>query len=211
MTSQRSRNRLVRQLRDMGIRSEPVLETIRSMPRHIFVDEALAGRAYENVALPIGLNQTISQPYIVARMTEALLEVGALDRVLEVGTGCGYQAAVLAQFAGEVYSIERLRSLQNNARQRLQALQCRNVKLKHGDGHQGWPEHAPYNGILVTAAPPSVPPVLLEQLAPGGRLVIPVGPNRERQHLWAVTRGEEGWVEQHLGGVSFVPMLGGAG
>ena len=146
MTSQRSRDRLVSQLREMGIQSERVLASIRSTPRHIFIDEALASRAYDNTALPIGHNQTISQPYIVARMTEALLEIEDLDKVLEVGTGCGYQTAILAQFARQVYSIERIKALLVNARERLHALNYRNIKARYADGGEGWPENAPYQG-----------------------------------------------------------------
>ncbi len=210
MTSQRSRDRLVTQLREMGIRSERVLASIRSTPRHIFVDEALASRAYDNTALPIGHNQTISQPYIVARMTEALLEAEDPDRVLEIGTGCGYQTAILAQFARQVYSIERIEALLANARERFQSLNYRNIKTMHGDGGRGWQENAPYQGILVTAAPAKIPEILLEQLAVGGRLIIPIG-HSGQQKLLSVTRTDEGYVEKHLDGVSFVPLLTGMG
>ncbi len=210
MTSQRSRDRLVTQLREMGIRSESVLASIRSTPRHIFVDEALASRAYDNTALPIGHNQTISQPYIVARMTEALLETGEPDRVLEVGTGCGYQTAILAQFARQVYSIERIKALLANARERFQSLNYRNIKSIYGDGGQGWPENAPYQGILVTAAPAKIPETLLSQLAVGGRLIIPIG-HSGQQKLLSITRTDDGYVEKHLDGVSFVPLLTGMG
>ncbi|MCY4362799.1 MAG: protein-L-isoaspartate(D-aspartate) O-methyltransferase [Gammaproteobacteria bacterium] len=210
MTSQRSRDRLVIQLREMGIRSESVLASIRSTPRHIFVDEALASRAYDNTALPIGHNQTISQPYIVARMTEALLETGEPDRVLEIGTGCGYQTAILAQFARQVYSIERIKALLANARERFQSLNYRNIKSIYGDGGQGWPENAPYQGILVTAAPAKVPETLLSQLAVGGRLIIPIG-HSGQQKLLSITRTDDGYVEKHLDGVSFVPLRTGMG
>ena len=210
MTSQRSRDRLVTQLREMGIRSERVLASIRSTPRHIFVDEALASRAYDNTALPIGHNQTISQPYIVARMTEALLETGEPDKVLEIGTGCGYQTAILAQFARQVYSIERIEALLANARERFQSLNYRNIKAIYGDGGQGWPENAPYQGILVTAAPAKIPETLLEQLAVGGRLIIPIG-HSGQQKLLSVERTDDGYVEKHLDGVSFVPLLTGMG
>ena len=210
MTSQRSRDRLVIQLREMGIRSESVLASIRSTPRHIFVDEALASRAYDNTALPIGHNQTISQPYIVARMTEALLETGEPDKVLEIGTGCGYQTAILAQFARQVYSIERIKALLANARERFQSLNYHNIKSIYGDGGQGWPENAPYQGILVTAAPAKVPETLLSQLAVGGRLIIPIG-HSGQQKLLSITRTDDGYVEKHLDGVSFVPLRTGMG
>ena len=210
MTSQRSRDRLVRQLRDMGIESETVLASIRSTPRHIFIDEALASRAYDNTALPIGQNQTISQPYIVARMTEALLEAGDLDKVLEIGTGCGYQTAILAQLARRVYSIERIEVLLAGARERFHTLNYRNIKAKYGDGTRGWPEHAPFQGILVSAAPAKIPDALMEQLAVGGRIIIPIG-HSGGQKLLSVVRTRTGFVEKNLDPVSFVPMLKGTG
>ncbi len=208
MTSQRTRDRLVRRLQEEGISNQRVLEVIRSTPRHIFVDEALASRSYEDTALPIGHGQTISQPYVVARMTAALLESGPLSRVLEVGTGSGYQAAVMAPLAGEVYSVERIRPLLDLARKRLEELQLRNVRLKHSDGSWGWPEFAPYDAIIATAAPEQVPEALLQQLAIGGRLVMPVGPQGV-QELVLLTRTPEGIERQVLDKVSFVPMLGG--
>ncbi len=208
MTSQRARDRLVRQLREMGIRSEAVLEAIRNTPRHIFVDEALASRAYDNTALPIGYNQTISQPYIVARMTEALIEDGKLKNVLEIGTGCGYQTVILAKFAGQVSTIERIDALLVKARERFYTLKCRNIRAKNGDGYLGWPEYAPYDGILVSAAPIGVPEQLLEQLAVNGRLIVPVGQSGSQQ-LLLVTRTEEGFTEKRLDWVSFVPMMEG--
>ena len=208
MTSQRSRDRLVEQLSDMGIKSEIVLEALRSTPRHIFVDEALASRAYDNTALPIGHNQTISQPYIVARMTEALLEAGDLDSVLEIGTGCGYQTAILAQLARRVYSIERIEALLAGARERFHTLSYRNISAKYGDGNKGWPEHAPFRGILVSAAPEKIPEALMEQLAVGGRIIIPIG-HREGQKLLSVVRTRTGFVEKNLDPVSFVPMRKG--
>jgi len=208
MTSQRTRDRLVRRLQEEGINNQRVLEVIRSTPRHIFVDEALASRSYEDTALPIGHGQTISQPYVVARMTAALLESGPLNRVLEVGTGSGYQAAVMAPLAGEVYSVERIRPLLDLARKRLEELQLRNVRLKHSDGSWGWPEFAPYDAIIATAAPEQVPEALLQQLAIGGRLVMPVGPQGV-QELVLLTRTPEGVERQVLDKVSFVPMLGG--
>ena len=167
MTSARTRERLVQRLKDGGIRNPVVLDRIRGVPRHLFVDEALASRAYEDVALPIGFGQTISQPWIVARMTEALIEGGAPQKVLEIGTGCGYQTAVLAPLVGRIYSIERLEPLYERARERLKVLGIRNVRLKHGDGTKGWPTQAPFDGILVAAAPHAVPEALLEQLAAG--------------------------------------------
>ena len=208
MTSQRSRDRLVEQLSDMGIKSEIVLEALRSTPRHIFVDEALASRAYDNTALPIGHNQTISQPYIVARMTEALLEAGDLDSVLEIGTGCGYQTAILAQLARRVYSIERIEALLAGARERFHTLSYRNIRAKYGDGNKGWPEHAPFRGILVSAAPEKIPEALMEQLAVGGRIIIPIG-HRGGQKLLSVVRTRTGFVEKNLDPVSFVPMRKG--
>ncbi len=208
MTSQRTRDRLVRRLQEEGISNQRVLEVIRSTPRHIFVDEALASRSYEDTALPIGHGQTISQPYVVARMTAALLESGPLNRVLEVGTGSGYQAAVMAPLAGEVYSVERIHPLLDLARERLEELQLRNVRLKHSDGSWGWPEFAPYDAIIATAAPEQVPEALLQQLAIGGRLVMPVGPQGV-QELVLLTRTSEGIERQVLDKVSFVPMLGG--
>lgn len=210
MTSQRSRDRLVGQLREMGITSERVLASIRSTPRHIFIDEALASRAYDNTALPIGHNQTISQPYIVARMTEALLDTEALDKVLEIGTGCGYQTAILAQFSRQVYSVERIDALLANARARFHSLNHHNIQVRYGDGNQGWPENAPYQGILVTAAPAGVPGALLEQLAVGGRMVIPIGHSGD-QKLLSITRTGDGFIEKSLDCVSFVPMLTGMG
>ena len=208
MTSQRTRDRLVQRLQEEGISNMQVLEVIRSTPRHIFVDEALASRSYEDTALPIGHGQTISQPYVVARMTAALLESGPLDRVLEVGTGSGYQAAVMAPLAGQVCSVERIRPLLDQARARLAELQLRNVQLKHSDGSWGWPEFAPFDAIIATAAPEQVPEALLQQLAIGGRLVMPVGPQGV-QELVLLTRTADGIERQVLDKVSFVPMLGG--
>jgi protein-L-isoaspartate(D-aspartate) O-methyltransferase len=208
MTSMRTRERLVQRLREQGISNEAVLDRIRTVPRHIFVDEALASRAYEDTALPIGFGQTISQPYIVARMSEALLEGGPLDKVLEVGTGCGYQTAVLSSLVGKVYTIERIEALLDRAKLRIKELQLRNVRFKHGDGYEGWMLGAPYDGILVAAAPLSVPESLLAQLAVGGRLVMPVG-GEGRQQLLRLTRTEEGVTREVLGAVSFVPLQSG--
>ncbi len=208
MTSRRTRERLAQRLRDQGIASEPVLNTLIDTPRHIFIDEALSHRAYEDTALPIGYNQTISQPYIVARMTELLLEAGPLDKVLEVGTGSGYQTAILAQLVDQVFSVERIRPLQEKARKRLQRLKLHNVMLRHTDGGMGWPDKAPFDGILVTAAPREVPRELLEQLAVGGRLVIPVGD--DHQALKRITRlSETEYDTEVLESVRFVPLLGG--
>lgn len=210
MTSQRSRDRLAEQLREMGIRSNVVLEAIRRTPRHIFVDEALASRAYDNTALPIGYNQTISQPYIVARMVEALLEEGTPEKVLEIGTGCGYQTAILSRLVKRVYSIERIDALLNKAREKFYALKCRNISARHGDGNLGWLEYQPFDGIIVSAAPTGVPNTLREQLAVNGRLIIPVGRSGE-QELLTIVRTDEGFTEKRLDWVSFVPMLEGIG
>ena len=208
MTSMRTRERLVQRLREQGIANEAVLDRIRTVPRHIFVDEALASRAYEDTALPIGFAQTISQPYIVARMSEALLEAGPLEKVLEVGTGCGYQTAVLASLVGKLYTIERIEPLLERAKSRLKELQIRNVRYKHGDGYEGWALGAPYDGILVAAAPLSVPESLIAQLAVGGRLVMPVG-GEGRQQLLRLAGTEEGVTRETLGAVSFVPLQSG--
>ncbi len=210
MTSQRTRERLISLLVEMGIKSDVVLDVIRRVPRHIFVDEALASRAYENTALPIGFNQTISQPYIVARMVEALIERGKPEKVLEIGTGCGYQTAVLANLVQRVYSVERIDALLKKARNNLRTLKIHNCRLKHADGNLGWSEYAPYDGIIVSAAPIGVPEQLLQQLAVNGRLVIPVGTAGD-QKLLLITRTEEGFQEEQLNMVSFVPMLEGVG
>jgi protein-L-isoaspartate(D-aspartate) O-methyltransferase len=208
MTSARTRDRLVQRLREQGITHLGVLERIRTVPRHIFVDEALSSRAYEDTALPIGFGQTISQPYIVARMTEALLEGGELRSVLEVGTGCGYQTAVLAPLVEKLYTIERIEPLVQRAKQRIKELGFRNVRFRHGDGSAGWKAHAPFDGILVAAAPLTIPEGLLQQLKVGGRLIVPVGPEGE-QELVRLTRKEQRIERQSLGPVSFVPLLAG--
>ncbi|MTI14519.1 protein-L-isoaspartate(D-aspartate) O-methyltransferase [Sansalvadorimonas verongulae] len=207
MTSQRTRDRLIERLYDQGITNHFVIDSIRSVPRHIFIDEALAHRAYEDTALPIGHNQTISQPFIVARMTEALLAGGPLKKVLEIGTGSGYQTAVLSSLVDNVRSVERIQPLQVKARQRLRMLKIYNVLFKHSDGGMGWPEEGPYDGILVTAAPESIPNELLQQLVVGGRLVIPVG--GEDQSLYCITRTETGFEKDLLEAVRFVPLLSG--
>lgn len=198
----------MQRLKDEGIRSRTVLGTIRNTPRHIFVDEALASRAYEDTALPIGHGQTISQPYIVARMTEVLLEDGPLETVLEVGTGSGYQTAVLAQLVKRVYSVERISALQRLARMRFQEMNLRNIRLRHTDGGMGLLEYAPFDGIIVTAAPEGIPRALVEQLRPGGRMVLPIG-TRQEQVLVKVIRTESGYEKEILEQVAFVPLLGG--
>lgn len=209
MTSARTRDRLVQRLQDEGgIRNPAVLDVIRRTPRHIFVDEALASRAYEDTALPIGLGQTLSQPWVVARMTELLLEPGRPARVLEVGTGSGYQAAVLSPLVGEVYTIERIADLLTRARARFRELGLYNIRARHGDGYRGWPEQAPFDRILLTAAPQDIPEALLEQLAPGGRLVAPVGP-RDVQDLVVIDHTPDGLQRRVAGRVVFVPLLGG--
>ncbi|BBA33781.1 protein-L-isoaspartate O-methyltransferase [Methylocaldum marinum] len=208
MTSRRTRERMVSRLKEQGITNPSVLAVILETPRHIFVEEAFASRAYEDTALPIGFNQTISQPYIVARMTELLLEKGPLDKVLEVGTGSGYQTAVLAQLARRVHSVERIYPLQQRARRCIQDLHLRNVRMKHSDGGWGWDDYAPYDGIIVTAAPPELPQPLLDQMARGGVMVIPIGDGRG-QFLQRVTRTEVGFQAEIIEPVSFVPLQGG--
>ena len=208
MTSQRTRERLINRLQEQGISNMAVLDVMRNTPRHIFVDEALASRSYEDTALPIGYGQTISQPYIVARMTEALVESGSLKKVLEVGTGSGYQTAVLSKLVDTVYTVERIRPLLNNARQRFLELGLFNIKMHHTDGAWGWQENAPYDGILVTAAPSHVPDPLLDQLTTGGRLVMPVG-NQSGQQLILITKTADGYERKVLNQVTFVPLLSG--
>ncbi len=213
MTSARTRERLILRLQQQGINHPEVLNQIRRVPRHLFVDEALASRAYEDSALPIGHGQTISQPYIVALMTQALIETDdAVQRqsakILEIGTGCGYQTAVLSPLVGQLFTIERVGALFRQTRQRLRDLDIGNVRFRHADGMEGWPGQAPFDGIITAAAPAAVPQVLLEQLAVGGRLVIPVGPDGE-QHLLRLTRTDDGYAREILGAVSFVPFLSG--
>ncbi len=210
MTSQRTRDRLVRRLSEQGITDELVLSAVSSVPRHIFVDEALAHRAYEDSALPIGQGQTISQPFVVALMTQTLLDQPR-PRILEVGTGSGYQTAILASLpdlVSKVYTIERLVPLLDRAQERLQALRRFNVRYRHGDGYLGWPEDAPFAGIMVTAAPRVAPQVLLDQLAPGGRMVVPVGGD-EIQELQVYDRTADGFSMQTVEYVRFVPLLKG--
>lgn len=208
MTSQRTRGRLIERLFEQGITDVRVLEAMRSTPRHLFVDEALAHRSYEDAALPIGFNQTLSQPYTVARMTELLLAGGRPRRVLEIGTGSGYQTAILAALVDEVFSVERIRSLQDKARARLRELGLHNVLLRHADGFQGWQDKGPFHGIITTAAPLAIPAELCAQLAPGGRLIIPVGPEQAQQ-LHVVTRLDQGFDTRVIEPVRFVPLVSG--
>ena len=208
MTSQRTRLRMVERLRTQGIRDEVVLSALAEVPRHVFVDEALASRAYEDIALPLGFGQTISSPYTVARMTELVRGGAALTRVLEIGTGCGYQAAVLSRIAKEVYSIERLAPLLAKARKHFRELKVANIRLRHGDGQVGMPEVAPFDAIVVSAAAMHVPPALLEQIAVGGRLIVPLTRDGE-QRLLIVERTPHGLVEKKMDPVKFVPLLPG--
>ena len=207
MTSQRTRERMLARLREQGVRDEVVLAAMNTIPRHIFLDEALSIRAYEDVSLPIGFGQTISQPYIVARMTEILRANKPLQKVLEIGTGCGYQTAILASVAKEVYSVERIRPLLFKARDHLRKLRMTNIKLQHADGAMGLPELAPFDGIMVTAAASHIPQELLDQMAVGGRMVIPVG--TEEQTLYLIERTAKDYKKTKLEAVKFVPLLGG--
>ena len=207
MTSPRTRGRMIERLRTQGIRDEVVLAAMNSVPRHIFVDEALSSRAYDDVSLPIGQGQTISQPYIVARMIEMLRNGGQLNRVLEIGTGCGYQAAVLGHVAREVYSVERIQPLFKRATASLNELQAKNVVLSYADGTMGRPEIAPFDGIIMAAAATHVPQALLEQLAVGGRMVLPLG--AQEQFLTLIERDANGYTESRLEAVNFVPILTG--
>ncbi|MFB1497063.1 MULTISPECIES: protein-L-isoaspartate(D-aspartate) O-methyltransferase [unclassified Thiocapsa] len=208
MTSQRTRARLIQRLEEAGIRMPELLDVIWRLPRHLFVDEALASRAYEDSALPIGHGQTISQPYTVARMTQALMEPSKPDTVLEIGTGSGFQTAVLASLVRRVYSVERIGALLERARDRLRLLEYRNIRFRHDDGSLGWPEYAPYDGILVTAAPRGVPRVLAEQLSPGGVMILPIWEG-EAQVLLRITRTAQGFEQEVLEPVSFVPLVAG--
>lgn len=207
MTSPRTRGRLIERLRAQGIKDEIVLAAINAVPRHIFIDEALASRAYDDVSLPLGFGQTISQPYIVARMVEILRNGMALNRVLEVGTGCGYQAAVLAQVAHEVYSVERVQPLYERAVGHMKELQVKNVTLRYADGSIGLPAAAPFDGIIMAAAATHISQALLEQLAVGGRMVLPLG--AREQFLCLIERGAQGYRETRLEAVKFVPLLMG--
>ena len=208
MTSQGTRDRLVQRLREEGIEDDRVLKAITQVPRHKFIDEALSSRAYENTALPIGQSQTISQPWIVARMTEALLDGSKPQKVLEIGTGSGYQAAILAHLVPTVFTVERIDELLKLARRRFHSMRLNNIYVRYADGHLGWPSQAPFDGIMVTAVATSVPDELLEQLAVGGLLIIPIEKNSQ-QRLMAIRRTDDGIEETDLGGVVFVPMLSG--
>jgi protein-L-isoaspartate(D-aspartate) O-methyltransferase len=208
MTSKRTRDRLIARLREQGVRDEAVLEVMAETPRHLFIDEALSHKAYEDTALPIGFNQTISQPYIVAKMTELLLAQGARDRVLEVGTGSGYQTAVLALLCQQVFSVERILPLQQRAAERLSLLQLNNVELYHTDGGMGLPMKGPFDAIMVTAAPEAVPEELKQQLAIGGVMVIPVGGDEQRL-MRIERRSQTGFDTQIVESVRFVPLLQG--
>ncbi len=208
-TSQRTRTRMIRRLIDRGIENEALLQVLATVPRHMFVDEAISTRAYEDVALPIGEGQTISQPFAVARMTEILLEEGPVQRVLEVGTGSGYQAAVLSQLVDVVFTVERIRSLLDKARQRFRALQYRNIHTRYSDGSWGWGSNGPFDAIMVTAAPAKVPMPLLEQLAIGGRMIVPVGGQDGGQSLTIITRTRGGFTHRQESDVKFVPFLSG--
>ncbi len=208
MTSQGTRDRLVERLRSKDIRDERVLKAIATIPRHEFVDEALSSRAYEDTALPIGLSQTISQPWVVARMTEAVLDGGTPQKVLEVGTGSGYQAAILACLVPQVFTVERIEELLKLARRRFHRLKLNNIYTRYADGHLGWPSQAPFDGIIVTAASMGIPQELIQQLRIGGILVAPIE-RAGMQRLLAIRRTEEGYDQEDLGGVIFVPMLSG--
>ncbi len=209
MTSRRTRERMIQRLIEQGIRDKRVLMAMVETPRHIFVDEALASRSYEDTPLPIGHNQTISQPYIVARMTELLLEKGEPEKVLEIGTGCGYQTAILSQLAKKVYTVERIAPLLKKAKNHLWELGLKNISYLHSDGGWGWPENAPYDAILVAAAPQEIPEALLQQMAPGGVMVIPVGKEHGQQVLHRITRTNGGFEDEIFERVSFVPFLSG--
>lgn len=206
MTSQRTRDRLMQRLREEGIHDEKVLEVMSQVPRHIFVDEALASRSYEDTALPIGHGQTISQPYIVARMTELLLAAGPIKKVLEVGTGSGYQTAILSPFVDQVFTVERIAPLLEQAKEKHKALGLTNIRYSRSDGSWGWPQHAPFDAIIATAAPEKIPPELIEQLADGGRLIIPHGAD-SRQRLSVIDRDGDTLNTTDLDMVSFVPLV----
>lgn len=210
LTSQRTRERMVERVRAQGVKNEAVLQRMLAVPRHLFIDEALSTRAYSEDALPIGNNQTISQPYIVARMTELLLQTeGPLENILEIGTGSGYQTAILSPFVKRIYTVERIETLLTQARKRFRALQLKNVRTSHADGGEGWENYAPFDGILVTAAPAGIPLKLVNQLRLGGRLILPVGESKESQALVLVVRTETGYEKSLLERVSFVPLLDG--
>ncbi|MEO0436216.1 MAG: protein-L-isoaspartate(D-aspartate) O-methyltransferase [Pseudomonadota bacterium] len=207
MTSQRTRERLVQRLVEQGISNIAVLDAMRQVPRHLFLDEAMAHRAYEDTALPIGFQQTLSQPYIVARMSELLIAERTPQRVLEIGSGSGYQSAVLASLVGEVFALERIKPLLQAARKRMRQLKLRNVQMRHGDGFEGWLSQGPFDGILVAAAPEQVPQSLLAQLAKGGRMILPVGADEQR--LMLIEHTDQGFEQREVEAVRFVPLVPG--
>jgi len=211
MTSQRARDRLASKLKEDGIKDARVIEVIRNLPRHHFIDQALHSRAYENTALPIGHGQTISQPWVVARMTEALLEFGVPQKVLEIGTGSGYQAVVLAALVPQLYTVERIEELLRQARRRFRQLGLTNLRSRHDDGKLGWPDEAPFDAIILTAAGDTIPTQLLDQLSPTGVLVAPVGSPSHQTLIRMRGDGQGDFVQEELGPVSFVPLLGGIG
>lgn len=211
MTSQRARDRLAAKLKEDGIKDARVIEVIRNLPRHHFIDQALHSRAYENTALPIGHGQTISQPWVVARMTEALLEFGLPQKVLEIGTGSGYQAVVLASLVPQLYTVERIEELLRQARRRFRQLGLANIRSRHDDGKLGWPDEAPFDAIILTAAGDTIPTQLLDQLGPSGVLVAPVGSPSHQTLIRMRGDGQGDFIQEELGPVSFVPLLGGIG
>ena len=211
MTSQRARDRLVTKLKEEGIRDQRVIDVIRNVPRHHFIDQALHSRAYENTALPIGHGQTISQPWVVARMTEALLEFGVPQKVLEIGTGSGYQAVVLASVVPQVYTVERIEELLRQARRRFRQLGLANIRSRHDDGKLGWADEAPFDAIILTAAGDAIPTALLDQLSPTGVLVAPVGSPSNQMLIRMRGDGQGDFIQEELAAVSFVPLLGGIG
>lgn len=211
MTSQRARDRLATRLKEEGIRDQRVIDVIRNTPRHHFIDQALHSRAYENTALPIGHGQTISQPWVVARMTEALLEFGVPQKVLEIGTGSGYQAVVLAQVVPQVYTVERIEELLRQARRRFRQLGLSNIRSRHDDGKLGWPDEAPFDAIILTAAGDAIPHAVLDQLSPTGVLVAPVGSPSNQMLIRMRGDGQGDFIQEELAAVSFVPLLGGIG
>ena len=209
MTSARTRTRLVERLRAEGIKNEELLKIIGLTPRHLFIDEGLSHRAYEDTALPIGMGQTISQPYIVARMTEMLMETGSMNKVLEIGTGCGYQTSILGKVAKTVFTVERIRALHMQARKTLTGIGQHNIQYLFADGFNGWHQYAPFDGIIVTAAPPSIPEKLVSQLADGGRMMIPLGSTESSQDLILVQRKGTKIEETFIEKVKFVPLVSG--
>src|SRR5579859_4906254 len=211
MTSQRARDRLAVKLKEEGIRDQRVIDVIRNTPRHHFIDQALHSRAYENTALPIGHGQTISQPWVVARMTEALLEFGIPQKVLEIGTGSGYQAVVLAQVVPQVFTVERIEELLRQARRRFRQLGLNNIRSRHDDGKLGWPDEAPFDAIILTAAGDAIPHAVLDQLSPTGVLVAPVGSPSNQTLIRMRGDGQGDFIQEELAAVSFVPLLGGIG